>query len=89
VIGDDTDSPLQVNTHGSFARARVWTNIPRPGREPAPTAAIFDSWTLRGTPESGHRAGLDGHKKKRGSKIHLAVDTLGQLLALVVTPADA
>lgn len=59
------------------------------GRNPEPTAAIIDSRTLRGTPESGHRAGYDGHKQKDGSKIHIAVDTLGELLAIVATPADA
>ena len=59
------------------------------GRDPAPTAAILDGKTLRGTPESGHRAGYDGHKRTKGSKIHAAVDTLGHLLALRVTPADA
>lgn len=58
------------------------------GKSVEPTAAIFDSRTLLGTPESGDRAGYDGHKKKMGSKIHLAVDTLGEFLALVVTPAD-
>lgn len=59
------------------------------GRQPQPTAAIFDSRTLQSSIESGARAGYDGHKRKRGSKVHLAVDTLGQLLALLVTPADA
>jgi transposase len=59
------------------------------GRAAQPTAAIFDSATRQSTPESGHRAGYDGHKKRKGSKIHLAVDTLGHLLALLVTPADA
>src|SRR5215207_5617803 len=59
------------------------------GRRPAPTAAIFDSQTLQSTPESGAHAGYDGAKKKRGSKVHAAVDTLGHLLALVATPADA
>jgi transposase len=58
------------------------------GKSVDPTAAIFDSRTLQGTPESGARAGYDGHKKRRGSKLHLAVDTLGEFLALVVTPAD-
>lgn len=58
-------------------------------REPAPRAAILDSRTLRSTPESGHRAGYDGAKRKKGSKVHLAVDTLGHLLALHVTPATA
>jgi transposase len=59
------------------------------GRADTPTAVIFDSATRQSTPESGHRAGYDGHKKRTGSKIHAAVDTLGHLLALLVTPADA
>lgn len=58
------------------------------GRHPDPTAAIIDSRTLQSTPESGHRAGYDGAKRKKGSKIHIAVDTLGHLLSLHVTPAD-
>ena len=58
------------------------------GRDPGPTAALFDSRTLPSTPESGGRAGDDGHKRKKGSKVHAAVDTLGHLLALHVTPAD-
>jgi transposase len=59
------------------------------GRAPDPTAVVLDARTLRGTPESGHRAGYDGHKKTKGSKVHAAVDTLGHLLALTVTPASA
>ena len=58
------------------------------GRNPQPRAAIFDGRTLQSTPESGARAGYDGHKKRKGSKVHLAVDTLGQLLAVTVTPAN-
>ncbi len=58
------------------------------GKTEQPTAAIFDSRTLRGSIENGDRGGYDGHKKKKGSKLHLAVDTLGEFLALVVTPAD-
>jgi transposase len=58
------------------------------GRQEDPTAAIIDSRTLRSTPESGSRAGYDGAKRKRGSKLHMAVDTLGHLLALHVTPAN-
>src|SRR5215217_2237635 len=57
-------------------------------RGDAPTAAILDSRTLQSTPESGARAGFDGHKKRKGSKVHAAVDTLGHLLALKVTPAN-
>jgi len=58
------------------------------GKEPYPRAAILDSRTLQSTPESGHRGGYDGGKKKKGTKVHLAVDTLGNLLALHVTPAN-
>ena len=58
------------------------------GRADQPTAAIFDSATRQSTPESGPRAGDDGHKRRQGSQLHLAVDTLGHLLALHVTPTD-
>lgn len=58
------------------------------GRTDAPSAAILDSRTLQSTPESGGRAGYDGHKKRKGSKVHVAVDTLGHLLALKVTAAN-
>jgi transposase len=58
------------------------------GRDKEPTAAILDSRMLRSTPESGNRAGYDGAKRKKGSKVHAAVDTLGHLLALHVTPAN-
>jgi transposase len=58
------------------------------GRPRRPKAAILDSRTLQSTPESGPRAGWDGAKRKKGSKLHAAVDTLGHLLALHVTPAD-
>ena len=34
------------------------------------------------------RAGYDGAKRKKGSKVHIAVDTLGHLLAVHVTPAN-
>ena len=58
------------------------------GRQEQPTAAIFDSRTSQSSPESGHRAGYDGAKRRKGSKVHLAVDTLGHLLSLHVTPAN-
>src|SRR5438876_4609648 len=58
------------------------------GRNPQPSAAIFDSRTLQSTPESGARAGYDGAKKRKGSKTHPAVDTLGYLLALRVSAAS-
>ncbi len=59
------------------------------GRNEQPSAAIFDGRTLQSTPESGARAGYDGHKKKKGTKIHMAVDTLGNLLTMLATPANA
>jgi len=58
------------------------------GRTAEPSAAIFDSRTLQSTPESGTRAGYDGAKRRRGSQVHLAVDTLGTPLALHVTAAN-
>jgi transposase len=58
------------------------------GRAEEPSATIFDSRTLQSTPESGARAGYDGAKRRKGSKVHLAVDTLGHLLALHVTAAS-
>jgi len=58
------------------------------GRKEQPSAAIFDSRTLQSSPESGGRGGYDGAKRKRGSKVHMAVDTLGHLLRLHVTGAD-
>src|SRR6266545_2803658 len=58
------------------------------GRNDAPNAAILDNRTLQSTPKSDARAGFDGHKKRKGSKVHAAVDTLGHLLALKVTPAN-
>jgi transposase len=61
-----------------------WTD----GRTDNPTAVILDSATRQSSPESGHRAGYDGHKRRKSSKRHAAVDTLGHLLAVHVTPAS-
>jgi transposase len=58
------------------------------GKKEQPSAAIFDGRTMQSTPESGERAGYDGYKRKKGSKVHIAVDTLGYLLAVKVTPAN-
>lgn len=57
-------------------------------RAPQPRAAIFDARTRQSTPESGHRVGYEGHKRRNGSKVHMAVATLGQVLAVLVTPAN-
>jgi transposase len=58
------------------------------GRKGDPSAVILDGRTLQSSPESGARAGYDGYKRRKGSKVHVAVDTLGHLLALKVTPAN-
>ncbi len=54
------------------------------GRKAQPTAVVIDSRTLQSTPESGTRAGYDGAKRRKGSKVHAVVDTVGHLLALHV-----
>jgi transposase len=58
------------------------------GPQEEPRAVVLDGRTRQSTIESGRRAGYDGHKKKRGSKTHIAVDTLGNLLACLVMPAN-
>jgi transposase len=75
-------------THGCFeSLARDLRELLRvaAGRHPCPSAVILDGRTLQSTPESGGRAEFDGHKMRNGSKVHIAVDTLGHLLALRVT----
>ena len=57
------------------------------GRAEQPSAAIFDSRTLQSSPESGARAAYAGAKRRTGSKMHMAVDTLGLVLTWHVTPA--
>jgi len=57
-------------------------------RDGAHSAVIVDSRTVQSTPKSEARAGFDGHKKRKGSKVHAALETLGHLLAAKVTPAN-
>jgi hypothetical protein len=77
--------PRDCLLNGSGAEPGV---VGQAGRKAKPTAMILDSRTLQSTPESGARAGYDGAKRRKGSKVHAAVDTLGHLLALHVTAAD-
>lgn len=58
------------------------------GKEPSPSAAIIDSQTVKGSEVGGER-GYDGGKKINGVKRHIVVDTLGLLLAVLVTAASA
>src|SRR5258708_6932242 len=57
------------------------------GRKAPPTTMLLDSRPPQSTPASGARGRPDGAKRRKGSKVHAAVDTLGHLLALRVTPA--
>src|ERR1700732_2658460 len=56
-------------------------------REPTPSAVCVDSQTVK-TTEMGGTHGYDGAKKINGRKRHIVVDTLGLLLAVVVTAAN-
>ena len=58
------------------------------GKKAQPSAVILDGRTLQSSCESGPRAGYDGYKRRKGSKAHMAVDTMGQLVALTITPAN-
>ncbi len=49
---------------------------------------MLDARARQGSVESGPRSGYDGHKKRKGAKVPLAVDTLGQLLATHVSAAN-
>jgi transposase len=59
----------------------------REGRVSAPTAAVLDAQSTRGSPQGGD-TGYDAGKKVKGRKRHLLVDTLGLLLAVSVTAAS-
>src|SRR3954471_4448327 len=58
------------------------------GHEPEPRKAAIDSQTVKGS-EAGGPRGYDGAKKVRGRKRHLVVDSLGLLLVVLVTAANA
>jgi transposase len=61
----------------------------RAGRSPLPTAGIIDSQSIKGAETVGRdRRGFDAGKKINGTKRHIAVDTLGLLLTVIVTAAS-
>ena len=67
---------------------RMLIRVSLAGKNPDPSAVIMDARTMQSTSESGAEAGYDGAKRRKGRKTHVAVDTLGLLLALHVTPAN-
>jgi putative transposase len=80
----------------SFLQDGVWESIRHhlvvmlreaTGREASPTAAIIDTQSVK-TTESGGPRGWDAAKRLRGRKRHVAVDTDGLLLGILVHAAD-
>jgi transposase len=77
-IYQQTQHWLQANVFANIAHdLRALLRLAQ-GRKAQPSATILGSRTLQSTPESGTRAGYDGAKRKKGSKVHIVVDTLGQ-----------
>jgi putative transposase len=80
--GNRRELNYQNNTH------LVAHRVGHVGKDPHPSAAMMDSQSVKTVEESAHIRGFDAHKRIKGRKRHLLVDTLGLPVMVYVTPAD-